>query len=86
MSRHILMLRVTVKDGELAFLTRNGRLERVLEPGRHRFLDPRRALAAEVFRARRIPGGAVRGAQGAGLLITPAKARASMRCSASSCA
>jgi regulator of protease activity HflC (stomatin/prohibitin superfamily) len=49
MSRHIVMLRVTVKDGELAFLTRNGRLERVLEPGRHRILDPQRALAAEVF-------------------------------------
>jgi regulator of protease activity HflC (stomatin/prohibitin superfamily) len=34
------MLRVTVKDGERALLTRNGRLERVLEPGRHRLFDP----------------------------------------------
>ena len=33
MSRHFLMLRVTVKDGERAFLMRNGRFERVLEPG-----------------------------------------------------
>jgi len=49
MNRHLLMLRVTVKDGERAFLTRNGRFERVLEPGRHRLLDPKRELAAEVF-------------------------------------
>lgn len=48
MNRHLLMLRVTVKDGERAFLTRNGRLERVLEPGRHRHLDPLRKLAVEV--------------------------------------
>jgi regulator of protease activity HflC (stomatin/prohibitin superfamily) len=48
MNRHLLMLRVTVKDGERAFLTRNGRLERVLEPGRHRLLDPLRKLAVEV--------------------------------------
>ena len=49
MSRLLLMLRVTVKDGERAFLTRNGRFERVLEPGRHRLLDPKRELAAELF-------------------------------------
>jgi regulator of protease activity HflC (stomatin/prohibitin superfamily) len=48
MSRHLLMLRVTVKDGERAFLTRNGRLERVLEPGRYRYFDPLRKLADEV--------------------------------------
>ena len=48
MNRHMLMLRVTVKDGERAFLTRNGRLERVLEPGRYRYLDPLRKLAVEV--------------------------------------
>jgi regulator of protease activity HflC (stomatin/prohibitin superfamily) len=46
---HLLMLHVMVKDGERAFLTRNGRLERVLEPGRHRLFDPRHALSAEVF-------------------------------------
>jgi len=49
MTWHFLMLRVTVKDGERAFLTRNGRLERVLAPGRHRILDPLRARKAEVF-------------------------------------
>ncbi len=49
MSWHWLMLHVTVKDGERALLTRNGRLERVLEPGRHRLFDPRQTLSAEVF-------------------------------------
>jgi regulator of protease activity HflC (stomatin/prohibitin superfamily) len=49
MTWHFLMLHVTVKDGERALLTRNGRLERVLEPGRHRLFDARRELAAEVF-------------------------------------
>ena len=48
MSRHLLMLRVTVKDGERAFLTRDGRLERVLEPGRYRLFDPLRKLAVEI--------------------------------------
>ncbi len=36
MNRYLFTLRVTVKDGERALLTRNGRFERVLEPGRHR--------------------------------------------------
>jgi regulator of protease activity HflC (stomatin/prohibitin superfamily) len=49
MNRHLLMLRMTVKDGERALVRRNGRFERVLEPGRHRLLDPTRELAAEVF-------------------------------------
>jgi regulator of protease activity HflC (stomatin/prohibitin superfamily) len=49
MNRLLMMLRVTVKDGERALLTRNGRFERVLEPGRHRLFDPKRELAAEVF-------------------------------------
>jgi len=49
MTWHLLMLHVTVKDGERALLTRNGRLERVLEPGRHRLLDARHELVAEVF-------------------------------------
>src|SRR5215468_6758293 len=49
MSRHLMMLRVTVKDGERALLTRNGRIERVLEPGRHRLPDPLRSLAVELF-------------------------------------
>jgi regulator of protease activity HflC (stomatin/prohibitin superfamily) len=49
MTWHLLMLHVTVRDGEYALLTRNGRLERVLEPGRYRLFDARHELAAEVF-------------------------------------
>ena len=49
MSRHLLTLRVTVKDGERALLTRNGRFERVLEPGRHTVFDPLRETAVEVY-------------------------------------
>jgi regulator of protease activity HflC (stomatin/prohibitin superfamily) len=49
MIRFALMLDVTVKDGERALLTRNGRFERVLEPGRHRLFDPARELVADVF-------------------------------------
>jgi regulator of protease activity HflC (stomatin/prohibitin superfamily) len=48
-SRFLMTLRVTVKDGERAFLVRNGRLERVLEPGRHTLFDPRREIAVEVM-------------------------------------
>ena len=48
MNRLVLMLRVTVKDGERAFLMRNGRFERVLEPGRHPLFDPLRGLAVEL--------------------------------------
>lgn len=46
---HLLTLNVTVKDGERAFLTRNGKLERVLAPGRHRLFDPLRRLTIETF-------------------------------------
>jgi len=49
MNRHLLMLRVTVKDGERALLSRNGRFERVLEPGRHTLFDPAGDLTAELF-------------------------------------
>ena len=49
MTWHLLTLHVTVKDGERAFLTRNGKLERVLAPGRYRLLDPLRRLGVEVF-------------------------------------
>ena len=49
MTRYGLYLRVTVKDGERALLTRDGRLARVLEPGRHRLFDPRRRLVAETL-------------------------------------
>jgi len=48
MNRHLFVLRVTVKDGERALLTRNGRFEQVLEPGRHRLFDPQHALAVEL--------------------------------------
>src|SRR5262245_43016266 len=48
MDRHLMMLRVTVKDGERALLTRNGRLEQVLAPGRHRLVDPLHELAVEL--------------------------------------
>jgi regulator of protease activity HflC (stomatin/prohibitin superfamily) len=44
------MLRVTVKDGERALLLRNGRYERVLDPGRHRLFDPKRELTVESFK------------------------------------
>jgi regulator of protease activity HflC (stomatin/prohibitin superfamily) len=45
---HLLMLRVTVKDGERALLTRNGRFEQVLGPGRHRLFDPANEIAVEL--------------------------------------
>ena len=48
MNGHFMMLRVTVKDGERALLTRNGRFERVLEPGRHKLFDPKRELGVEL--------------------------------------
>src|SRR5712691_10703243 len=48
MNRHLFVLRVTVKDGERAILTRNGRFERVLEPGRHTLFDPAREVGIEL--------------------------------------
>jgi regulator of protease activity HflC (stomatin/prohibitin superfamily) len=47
-NRYLFTLRVTVKDGERALLTRNGRFERVLDPGRHTLFDPKRELAVEL--------------------------------------
>jgi regulator of protease activity HflC (stomatin/prohibitin superfamily) len=49
MKRFLFVLRVLVKDGERALLMRNGRLERVLAPGRHLLPDPARALTVEVY-------------------------------------
>ncbi|MCA1383818.1 MULTISPECIES: slipin family protein [unclassified Bradyrhizobium] len=46
---HLLMLNVTVKDGERALLTRNGQLVRVLAPGKHRLFDPLHELKVEVL-------------------------------------
>jgi regulator of protease activity HflC (stomatin/prohibitin superfamily) len=48
MIRISLTLTVTVKDGERALLTRNGRHDRVLGPGRHLMFNPRGALKAEI--------------------------------------
>jgi regulator of protease activity HflC (stomatin/prohibitin superfamily) len=48
MNRRLFTLRVTVQDGERAILTRNGRFERVLEPGRHTVFDPLRETAVEI--------------------------------------
>ncbi|MCA6102999.1 slipin family protein [Bradyrhizobium australafricanum] len=49
MTWHFLTTNLTVKDGERALLTRNGRLEQVLAPGRHRLFDPLHQLKAELF-------------------------------------
>jgi regulator of protease activity HflC (stomatin/prohibitin superfamily) len=48
MNRHMFVLRVTVKDGERAFLMRNGRYEQLLGPGRHTLFDPQHQLTVEV--------------------------------------
>src|SRR5688572_19886489 len=39
-----------VRDDERAFLTRSGRFEALLGPGRYRAFDLRRELAAETFK------------------------------------
>jgi hypothetical protein len=44
-----LLLKVTVMDGERAFLIRKGRFKKVLEPGRYHFFDPWRKRDAEIF-------------------------------------
>jgi regulator of protease activity HflC (stomatin/prohibitin superfamily) len=49
MDRRFWTLRVTVKDGERAILLRDGRFERVLEPGRHRLFVPKRELTADMY-------------------------------------
>ncbi|MBN9064442.1 MAG: slipin family protein [Rhizobiales bacterium] len=49
MTRSLFALRVVVKDDERAILSRNGRFERMLDPGRHVLFDPARALAVEAF-------------------------------------
>lgn len=50
MAHSLLYFTIVVKDGERALLSRDGCLERMLGPGRHRLFDPKRALQAEVFR------------------------------------
>jgi regulator of protease activity HflC (stomatin/prohibitin superfamily) len=49
MNRHLFTLSVTVKDGERAVVTRDGRFERVLEPGRHKLFDPAQRIAVELY-------------------------------------
>jgi regulator of protease activity HflC (stomatin/prohibitin superfamily) len=46
---HFLTRIMTVKDGECALVSRSGRLERVLAPGRHRLFDPLNRLTTETF-------------------------------------
>ena len=48
MARKNLWFTVTVKDSERAFLTRNGRFEQLLGPGKFRAFDYQGSLAAEV--------------------------------------
>jgi regulator of protease activity HflC (stomatin/prohibitin superfamily) len=48
-TRHLLTLRVTVKDGERALIFNEGRVEQALGPGRHSPWDPQRRLTAEIF-------------------------------------
>ena len=43
----LFTFQIVVKDDERAFLTRNGRFERLLEPGRFTAFDPRGHLVAE---------------------------------------
>jgi regulator of protease activity HflC (stomatin/prohibitin superfamily) len=48
--RYLLALTHVVKDDERAFLTRDGRFERVLDPGAHHVWDARHACAVETFK------------------------------------
>lgn len=47
MNRNLFVLRVRVGDGERAFLMRNGRFERLLEPGSYTLFDPMREFGVE---------------------------------------
>ncbi|HLH93412.1 MAG TPA: slipin family protein [Xanthobacteraceae bacterium] len=49
MDRHLFTLSVTVRDGERALVSRDGRFEQVLEAGRHSLYDPGRRIAVEQF-------------------------------------
>jgi regulator of protease activity HflC (stomatin/prohibitin superfamily) len=48
MKRHLFVLRATVKDGERAFLMRNGRFEQVLAPGGYTLFDIKHELNVEL--------------------------------------
>ena len=77
MTWHLLMKTLTVKDGERALLTRDGRFERVLEPGRHRLFGkcipspiaiPKRGFGNSLM-AQSIPGWGLRSSTGPGRII-----------------
>jgi regulator of protease activity HflC (stomatin/prohibitin superfamily) len=50
MGRYLFYLTAEVKDDERAFLSRNGRFVRVLDPGLHRIFDASHAYAVEFFK------------------------------------
>jgi len=50
MSRSLFYLETVVKDEERAFVFRDGRFQRVLEPGRHRIFDPLKRVSVETFK------------------------------------
>jgi regulator of protease activity HflC (stomatin/prohibitin superfamily) len=53
MNRRWCWLTVIVKDDERGWLTRDGRFERMLGPGRRVLFDPRKALSVEIFKISR---------------------------------
>ena len=53
MARSSFWTTVTVKEDERAFLTRNGRFERFLGPGRYSSFDPRGRISVEVMKVMR---------------------------------
>lgn len=48
MTRHILRLTAQIAENERGLLRRDGKFERLLEPGRHKLLDPMRRLAVDI--------------------------------------
>ena len=61
----LFKFKVVVKDDERAFLTRDGRFERMLDPGRFAAFDHGRHLAAEVVKVVRTePAGGHKAAGG----------------------
>lgn len=48
MTRHILRLTARIAENERGLLRRDGKFERLLEPGRHTLLDPMRRLTVDI--------------------------------------
>lgn len=48
MTRHILRLTAQIAENERGLLRRDGKFERLLEPGRHTLLDPMRRLSLDI--------------------------------------